>query len=160
MTAPEHNGKLYEFAIGAEVDAWIVTPPGHDPAGSYPALLMIHGGPFTQYGNRFFDEANIRASVPALEPGTTAALKSFLAPEASTRATASSSRAAVARAVEPRVEIADLVDRVPVAGVVVDELVQEADRVLELPGLLGLVGVLHRDLPDDISTGHCCELPE
>lgn len=46
---------------GAEVDAWIVTPPDVDPAKSYPALLMIHGGPFTQYGNRFFDEAQLYA---------------------------------------------------------------------------------------------------
>ena len=37
------------------------TPPDFDPAGSYPALLNIHGGPFTQYGNRFFDEVQLQA---------------------------------------------------------------------------------------------------
>jgi dipeptidyl aminopeptidase/acylaminoacyl peptidase len=47
---------------GAEIDAWVVLPPGFDPAGSYPALLVIHGGPFTQYGNRFFDEVQLYAS--------------------------------------------------------------------------------------------------
>jgi dipeptidyl aminopeptidase/acylaminoacyl peptidase len=45
-----------------EVDAWIVTPPDHDPNGSYPCLLNIHGGPFTQYGERYFDEAQLQAS--------------------------------------------------------------------------------------------------
>jgi dipeptidyl aminopeptidase/acylaminoacyl peptidase len=47
---------------GAEVDAWIVTPPDFDASRSYPALLNIHGGPFTQYGNRFFDEAQVQAA--------------------------------------------------------------------------------------------------
>ena len=46
---------------GAEVDAWMVAPPDLDPAKRYPALLMIHGGPFSQYGNRFFDEAQLYA---------------------------------------------------------------------------------------------------
>ena len=27
----------------------------------YPALLSIHGGPFTQYGERFFDEFQVYA---------------------------------------------------------------------------------------------------
>jgi dipeptidyl aminopeptidase/acylaminoacyl peptidase len=47
---------------GANVDAWVVTPPGFDPAQRYPALLMIHGGPFAQYANRFFDEVQLYAS--------------------------------------------------------------------------------------------------
>ena len=47
---------------GTEVDAWIVKPPGFDPSRRYPALLNIHGGPFTQYGNRFFDEFQIYAA--------------------------------------------------------------------------------------------------
>jgi dipeptidyl aminopeptidase/acylaminoacyl peptidase len=47
---------------GAEVDVWVFLPPGFDPARRYPALLNIHGGPFTQYGNRFFDEVQVQAS--------------------------------------------------------------------------------------------------
>jgi len=47
---------------GVEVDAWVLTPPGYDPSRRYPALLNVHGGPFTQYGNRFFDEAQLQAS--------------------------------------------------------------------------------------------------
>ncbi len=44
-----------------ELDGWVLLPPGHDPALSYPALVNVHGGPFTQYANRFFDEVLIQA---------------------------------------------------------------------------------------------------
>jgi dipeptidyl aminopeptidase/acylaminoacyl peptidase len=46
---------------GTEVDAWILRPPGFDPDRRYPVLLTIHGGPFTQYGNGFFDEVQVYA---------------------------------------------------------------------------------------------------
>ena len=46
---------------GLEVDAWIVRPPDFDPDRSYPALINIHGGPFTQYGDYFYDEAQHQA---------------------------------------------------------------------------------------------------
>ena len=46
---------------GVEVDCWVVTPPDFDPAQRYPVLLNVHGGPFSQYGDRFFDEAQIQA---------------------------------------------------------------------------------------------------
>ena len=32
------------------IDAWMVTPPGYDPARKYPLILEIHGGPFASYG--------------------------------------------------------------------------------------------------------------
>jgi dipeptidyl aminopeptidase/acylaminoacyl peptidase len=47
---------------GVEVDVWVVLPPDRDPDARYPVLLNVHGGPFTQYGNRFFDEAQLQAS--------------------------------------------------------------------------------------------------
>jgi dipeptidyl aminopeptidase/acylaminoacyl peptidase len=47
---------------GVEVDSWIVTPPDLDPDRRYPVLLNVHGGPFAQYGNRFFDEAQLQAA--------------------------------------------------------------------------------------------------
>jgi dipeptidyl aminopeptidase/acylaminoacyl peptidase len=47
---------------GVEVDTWVLTPPGFDPELRYPVLLNVHGGPFTQYGNRFFDEAQMQAA--------------------------------------------------------------------------------------------------
>ncbi|MDP8911100.1 MAG: S9 family peptidase, partial [Actinomycetota bacterium] len=48
-------------ADGSEVDAWIVRPAGFEPGRRYPVLLHIHGGPFTQYGNRFLDEFQVYA---------------------------------------------------------------------------------------------------
>lgn len=43
---------------GYPVHGWIVRPDGDGP---HPVLLMIHGGPFTQYGWRLFDEAQVYA---------------------------------------------------------------------------------------------------
>jgi dipeptidyl aminopeptidase/acylaminoacyl peptidase len=44
-----------------EIDAWIMRPPDFDPSVRYPVLLNVHGGPFTQYGEVFFDEAQMQA---------------------------------------------------------------------------------------------------
>jgi dipeptidyl aminopeptidase/acylaminoacyl peptidase len=46
---------------GTEVDAWLVRPPDFDASKSYPVLLTIHGGPFTQYGTGFLDEFQVMA---------------------------------------------------------------------------------------------------
>jgi dipeptidyl aminopeptidase/acylaminoacyl peptidase len=46
---------------GAEVEAWIIRPAGFEPGKRYPVLLNVHGGPFTQYGNKFFDEFQVYA---------------------------------------------------------------------------------------------------
>ena len=46
-------------ADGAEVEAWVMRPVGCEPGETYPALLNIHGGPFCQYGNGFFDEFQV-----------------------------------------------------------------------------------------------------
>ena len=46
---------------GTEVEAWIARPAGFEEGKRYPVLLNIHGGPFTQYGNGFFDEAQVYA---------------------------------------------------------------------------------------------------
>jgi dipeptidyl aminopeptidase/acylaminoacyl peptidase len=43
---------------GYPVHGWVVRPDG---AGPHPVLLMIHGGPFTQYGWKVFDEAQVYA---------------------------------------------------------------------------------------------------
>src|SRR5919204_1847853 len=48
-------------ADGAEVEAWLMRPVGFEPGRRYPVLLNIHGGPFSQYGNRFFDEFQVYA---------------------------------------------------------------------------------------------------
>jgi dipeptidyl aminopeptidase/acylaminoacyl peptidase len=44
---------------GYPVHGWVVRPDGPGP---HPVLLMIHGGPFTQYGWGLFDEAQVYAS--------------------------------------------------------------------------------------------------
>src|SRR5919197_691412 len=49
-------------ADGSEVDAWVIRPSGFEPGSCYPVLLSIHGGPFTQYGNTFFDEFQVYAA--------------------------------------------------------------------------------------------------
>jgi len=49
-----------------EIDVWVMLPDGCDPAtaepASYPVLLNVHGGPFTQYGEVYFDEAQMQAA--------------------------------------------------------------------------------------------------
>jgi dipeptidyl aminopeptidase/acylaminoacyl peptidase len=46
---------------GSEVEAWLIRPLGFEPGQRYPLLLNVHGGPFAQYGNRFFDEFQVQA---------------------------------------------------------------------------------------------------
>jgi dipeptidyl aminopeptidase/acylaminoacyl peptidase len=68
-------------ADGYPVHGWVVRPPSGNGAGPHPVLLMIHGGPFTQYGWRAFDEAQVYAAAGyavvmatrAARPGTAGA---------------------------------------------------------------------------------------
>jgi dipeptidyl aminopeptidase/acylaminoacyl peptidase len=46
-------------ADGSEVDAWVMRPVGYVPGRKYPTLLNVHGGPYGQYGNTFFDEFQV-----------------------------------------------------------------------------------------------------
>ena len=59
VSAPERF--IATSADGTEVEAWLVRPIGFAPGGRYPLLMNVHGGPFTQYGNRFFDEFQVQA---------------------------------------------------------------------------------------------------
>ena len=43
---------------GYPVHGWLALPPGEGP---HPVLLMIHGGPFAQYGWNLLDEAQVYA---------------------------------------------------------------------------------------------------
>ena len=45
-----------------EIDAWLMRPAGFDPSATYPVMLNVHGGPHTQYGETFFDEAQMQAA--------------------------------------------------------------------------------------------------
>ncbi len=47
---------------GKKVDAWIMKPVDYEKGRKYPAILEIHGGPRTAYGNAFFLEFQILAS--------------------------------------------------------------------------------------------------
>ncbi len=47
---------------GTEIDAWIMRPAGFSSAERYPVLLNVHGGPHGQYGEAFFDEAQMQAA--------------------------------------------------------------------------------------------------
>ncbi len=44
------------------IQAWIMRPPGFDPAKKYPLLLEIHGGPVANYGPRFAFETQLYAA--------------------------------------------------------------------------------------------------
>ena len=43
----------YESTGGTQVQGWIVKPHDFDPAGSYPLILHIHGGPHAMYNVAF-----------------------------------------------------------------------------------------------------------
>ncbi len=49
-------------ADGSEVECWAMAPVGAQAGARYPALLNVHGGPFTQYGNRFVDDFQLQAA--------------------------------------------------------------------------------------------------
>lgn len=45
-----------------DLDVWLVTPADLDRSARHPVLLSVHGGPSTQYGERWFDEFQLWAS--------------------------------------------------------------------------------------------------
>ena len=47
---------------GRRVQGWIVKPPGFDASRKYPLILEIHGGPFSNYGDRFAAEIQLYAA--------------------------------------------------------------------------------------------------
>ena len=47
---------------GRPVQGWIVKPPDFDPSRRYPFILEIHGGPVSNYGDRFSAEMQLLAS--------------------------------------------------------------------------------------------------
>ncbi|MCG8469625.1 MAG: S9 family peptidase [Gemmatimonadetes bacterium] len=44
------------------IHGWIVKPPGFDESRTYPLILEIHGGPVSNYGDRFSAEMQLLAS--------------------------------------------------------------------------------------------------
>ena len=47
---------------GRPVQGWVVKPPDFDPRRRYPLVLEIHGGPISNYGDRFSAEIQLLAS--------------------------------------------------------------------------------------------------
>ncbi|HSE09774.1 MAG TPA: S9 family peptidase [Nocardioidaceae bacterium] len=54
FTVPSTDGTV-------ELDAWFLRPTDFEEGRQYPLLVNVHGGPFTQYANRFFDEVQMQA---------------------------------------------------------------------------------------------------
>jgi dipeptidyl aminopeptidase/acylaminoacyl peptidase len=55
FTVPSNDGAV-------AIDAWIMPPPDLEPGATYPVLLNVHGGPHSQYGETYFDEAQMQAA--------------------------------------------------------------------------------------------------
>ncbi len=47
---------------GRPIQSWILHPPNFDPNREYPLLLEIHGGPVSNYGDRFAAEFQLYAT--------------------------------------------------------------------------------------------------
>ena len=47
---------------GLDIQGWIMKPPGFDKSKKYPLIIKIHGGPFANYGNRFYLEKQLMAA--------------------------------------------------------------------------------------------------
>ncbi len=66
LFAAKTLGNVEKLAVtafdGLPIDAWLVTPPGFDPAKKYPLILEIHGGPFAAYGPSFSTDDQLYAA--------------------------------------------------------------------------------------------------
>lgn len=47
---------------GSQIDGWVLPPTKLEPSRKYPAILDVHGGPKTVYGEVFYHEMQIWAS--------------------------------------------------------------------------------------------------
>ncbi len=50
---PEHQASQRG---GCPIDGWVIPPKDYRPEKTYPAILNIHGGPKTAYGDNYFHE--------------------------------------------------------------------------------------------------------
>ncbi len=50
---------VVETEPGVEIDTWLMKPAAFVEGERYPVLLVVHGGPFTQFGEAFFDEFHV-----------------------------------------------------------------------------------------------------
>ncbi len=47
---------------GRDIQGWIAYPPGYDPSKQYPMMVENHGGPISNYGDRFSPEIQLLAA--------------------------------------------------------------------------------------------------
>tara|TARA_Y100000748_G_scaffold286452_1_gene269784 strand:+ start:2795 stop:4819 length:2025 start_codon:yes stop_codon:yes gene_type:complete len=53
----------YESSVdGRKIQGWIAKPPGFDPNNKYPLIVENHGGPISNYGDRFSPEILLYSS--------------------------------------------------------------------------------------------------
>jgi dipeptidyl aminopeptidase/acylaminoacyl peptidase len=67
LLAHRHLGEVeeirYESSVdGREIQGWMVKPPSFDPNRQYPLLVENHGGPISNYGDRFSPEMQLMAA--------------------------------------------------------------------------------------------------
>ena len=58
----EQQHYMFKNELGREIDAWIMKPPGFEADKKYPAILTIHGGPMSIYGDTMFHEFQVFAA--------------------------------------------------------------------------------------------------
>ena len=49
--------------IGIEIEGWVLKPTDYEEGKNYPAILDIHGGPKTVYGDVFYHEMQVWANM-------------------------------------------------------------------------------------------------
>lgn len=55
--------KIYMESQGTEIEIYVIKPVGFTMGKAYPAILDIHGGPKTVYGNVFYHEMQVWANL-------------------------------------------------------------------------------------------------
>ncbi len=70
----EIENVTYKGANDAEIQMFIVYPPGFDPSEKYPLVLMIHGGPHGIFGDQWHYRWNAHAFA---RPGYVVAMPNF-----------------------------------------------------------------------------------
>jgi dipeptidyl aminopeptidase/acylaminoacyl peptidase len=53
---------LFRNELGRDIDYWIMKPPDFQPNKKYPAILTVHGGPMSIYGDTMFHEFQVFAA--------------------------------------------------------------------------------------------------
>ncbi|WP_291259875.1 S9 family peptidase [Fusobacterium sp.] len=60
LSRPE---KLSIVSNGVEIEGWVIKPTNYEEGKMYPAILDIHGGPKTVYGDIFYHEMQVWANL-------------------------------------------------------------------------------------------------